>query len=61
MDDSVKAKMPAKNTNDMLEDEIQYCKKLIDFVETESGIAQVPKVLEPNQQRSAYKNINRCF
>jgi transposase len=47
MDESVKAKMPAKNTNDVLEDEIEYCQKLITFIETESGIAQVPKVLEP--------------
>jgi transposase len=47
MDESVKAKMPTKNTNDVLEDEIEYCQKLIAFVETGSGIAQVPKVLEP--------------
>lgn len=47
MDESVKAKMPAKNTTAVLEDEIEYCEKLIAFVETESGIAQVPKVLEP--------------
>jgi len=47
MDESVKAKMPTKNMNDVLEDEIEYCQKLIAFIETESGIAQVPKVLEP--------------
>lgn len=47
MDETVKAKMPAKNTNDSLEDEIAYCQKLIAFIETASGIAQVPKVLEP--------------
>ncbi len=47
MDESVKTKMPAKNTNDVLEDEIAYCQKLIAFIETESGVAQVPKVLEP--------------
>jgi transposase len=47
MDESVKAKMPTKNTTDVLEDEIEYCQKLISFIETESGIAQVPKVLEP--------------
>jgi transposase len=47
MNESVKAKMPTKNTTTMLEDEIEYCQKLITFVETESGIAQVPKVLEP--------------
>lgn len=47
MDESVKAKMPAKNTTDILEDEIGYCQKLVTFIETESGIAQVPKILEP--------------
>lgn len=47
MDEMAKAKMPAKNTNDSLEDEITYCQKLITFIEAESGIAQVPKVLEP--------------
>ncbi|MFC3773819.1 transposase, partial [Paenibacillus sp. GCM10012303] len=38
---------PAKNTTNVLQDEIQYCQKLVAFVETESGIAQVPKILEP--------------
>lgn len=47
MDESMKTKMPTKNTSDVLEDEIEYCQKLISFIETESGIAQVPKVLEP--------------
>lgn len=47
MDESAKAKMPAKNTSNVLEDEIGYCKKLVAFIETESGIAQVPKILEP--------------
>ncbi|MFB5270033.1 IS1182 family transposase [Paenibacillus enshidis] len=47
LDELVKAKMPAKNTNDVLEDEIAYCQKLITYIETESGIAQVPKITEP--------------
>ncbi|WDM26138.1 IS1182 family transposase [Paenibacillus mucilaginosus] len=47
MDESLKAKMPAKNTSDVLEDEIEYCQKLVTFIELESGIAQVPKVLNP--------------
>lgn len=47
MDESVKVRMPAKNTNDVLEDEIAYCQKLVTFTETESGIAQVPKIMEP--------------
>lgn len=47
MDETIKANMPEKNTSDALEDEMAYCQKLIAFIETESGIAQVPKVLEP--------------
>lgn len=46
MDESVKAKMPAKNVNNVLEDEIAYCQKLVAFIEEESGIAQVPKIVE---------------
>jgi len=47
MDESIKVKMPAKNTTNVLQDEIQYYQKLVAFIETESGIAQVPKILEP--------------
>ncbi|MDQ6423643.1 IS1182 family transposase [Paenibacillus sp. LHD-117] len=47
MDESVKSKMPSKNATNELGDEIKYCQKLIAFIETESGIAQVPKILEP--------------
>lgn len=47
LDESLKAKMPAKNVNNVLEDEIIYCQKLVAFVEEESGIAQMPKIAEP--------------
>ncbi len=47
LDESAKANMPTKNTTNELESEIEYCQKLITFIETESGIAQVPKILEP--------------
>ena len=47
MNESVKAKMPVKNVNHVLEDEIAYCQKLVAFIEEESGIAQVPKIVEP--------------
>ena len=47
IDESMKAKFPTKNTTDVLENEIDYCQKLIDFLETESGIAQLPKIMEP--------------
>jgi len=46
-DDSLKAKLPAKNTTDVLEDEIAYCQKLIAVVESEGGVCQLPKVQEP--------------
>ncbi|GGG08116.1 hypothetical protein GCM10010916_26260 [Paenibacillus abyssi] len=41
VDESVKVRMPAKNTNDVLADKIAYCQKLITFIKTKSGIAQV--------------------
>lgn len=47
MDESLKARMPAKNENDRLEDELNYCNQLISFIEKESGVAQVPKITEP--------------
>ncbi|MFB5762036.1 IS1182 family transposase [Paenibacillus medicaginis] len=47
MDESVKAKFPVKNTSGVLEDEIAYCQNLIHVIENESGIAQVPKILQP--------------
>jgi len=47
MDESVKTKLPAKNTNTMLEDEISYCNKLIHTVENELGLPLVPKLQEP--------------
>ncbi|MNC10572.1 Transposase DDE domain protein [compost metagenome] len=46
-DESLKIRMPAKNENDVLEDEIAYCNKLISFIETQSGVAQVPRITEP--------------
>jgi transposase len=47
MDESIKSRLPAKNKNDVLEDELAYCQNLIQFLEATSGIAQVPKILEP--------------
>lgn len=35
-DESLKTRMPAKNENDVLGDEIAYCNKLISFIETQS-------------------------
>lgn len=45
MDESAKAKMPTKNATNVLEDEIEYCQKLVAFIKNKSGIAQVPKIL----------------
>lgn len=47
IDESLKARLPAKNTLDTLEAEIDYCQKLIDATETKLGIAQLPKITEP--------------
>lgn len=46
-DESLKAKFPAKNTNDVLEDEIAYCQKLITVLEAEKGVCELPKIKEP--------------
>ncbi|SEC06290.1 IS1182 family transposase [Paenibacillus sp. GP183] len=46
-DESLKAKLPSKNTNDVLEDEIAYCQKLIAVLEVEGGICELPKIKEP--------------
>jgi IS5 family transposase len=45
--ESLKAKFPAKNTSDVLEDEIEYCQKLIDVLEAEGGVCELPKIKEP--------------
>jgi len=46
IDESMKNKFPDKNTTDVLEDEIDYCQKLIDVIENEEGLIQYPKVKE---------------
>jgi transposase len=46
-DESLKAKFPAKNTSDVLEEELAYCQKLIAVLETEGGICELPKIKEP--------------
>ena len=42
----MKEKFPSKTTTDVLEDEIEYCQKLIDVIEKEDAIAEYPKVKE---------------
>ncbi|WP_257352390.1 transposase, partial [Pseudalkalibacillus decolorationis] len=41
-----KDKFPKKTTTDLLEDEIDYCQKLIDVIEKETTICEYPKVKE---------------
>ncbi len=47
IDESLKAKLPAKNTVDTLEAEIDYCQKLIEATEIKLGIPLLPKITEP--------------
>jgi transposase len=47
IDESLKSKLPAKNTVDTLEAEIHYCQKLIETTETKLGIPLLPKITEP--------------
>ena len=46
INESMKNKFPVKNTTDVLEDEIEYCQKLIDVIEKEENLTQYPKVKE---------------
>ena len=46
IDETMKNIFPTKNTVDMLEDEIQYCKKLINVIENNEQIVAFPKVKE---------------
>ena len=46
IDESMKIKFPDKNTTDVLEDEIDYCQKLVDVIEKEETLIQYPKVKE---------------
>lgn len=47
VNESLKSKFPAKNTEDTLEAEIDYCEKLIAVLETEGGVCELPKIKEP--------------
>ena len=46
VDESMKNKFPVKNTTDVLEDEINYCQKLIEVIEKEEALVEYPKVKE---------------
>lgn len=46
IDETMKNKFPTKTTTDVLEDEIEYSKKLINVIEKEENLAQYPKVKE---------------
>jgi transposase len=44
IDEKMKNKFPTKNTTDVLENELEYCQKLIDVIEKEDTLLQYPKV-----------------
>ncbi len=46
INETMKSKFPPKTTTDILEDEIDYCQKLIDVIEKEEVLIQYPKVKE---------------
>lgn len=46
IDELMKDKFPKKTTTDVLEDEIEYCTKLIDVIESEGRISEYPAVKE---------------
>lgn len=47
IDETIKDKLPAKNTMDDLGNELDYCQKLMDVIEKEETLTQYPKVKEP--------------
>ncbi len=46
IDESMKEKFPEKNTSNEVKDEVTYCEKLIEVIEKEPRVAQVPAVKE---------------
>lgn len=46
IDETMKTKFPTKTTSDVLEDQIEYCQKLIKVIEEEKVICEYPKVKE---------------
>ena len=46
IDENMKKKFPSKTTTNILEDEIEYCQKLIDVIEREDVLSNYPKVKE---------------
>ncbi len=46
IDENMKHKFPTKNTTDILENELEYCQKLIGVIEKEDILTQYPKVKE---------------
>lgn len=51
IDESMKNKFPIKNTKDILEDEINYCQKLIKVVEKEDNLKS-KGTIEPSKRNS---------
>lgn len=45
-DDSMKEKFPTKTTSNEVKDELNYCRQVIDVVENEPKIAEIPSVKE---------------
>ena len=46
IDESMKEKFPEKNTEDLLEKELDYCTKLIDVIEADEILMNYPKISE---------------
>jgi hypothetical protein len=46
IDETMKLKFPSKTTTNVLQDELDYCQKLIDVIEIEETLSQYPKVKE---------------
>lgn len=47
VNESLKGKFPTKNTSGVLKEGLAYCQKLMDVIEAEGGVCELPKIKEP--------------
>lgn len=61
IDENMKNKFPSKTITDALEDEIEYCEKLIDVIEKEGNISEYPKNRQDERTLSGCAGEFSCF
>jgi transposase len=62
IDDTMKDRMPKKNTTDKIEKEIQYCKELEKLIESNQSLSYVPAVKEKlNLLKETVQDTNEAY